>query len=422
MSDVAVIGAGIVGLATALQLRLDGHHVTLFDPNDPASGCSSGNAGYLSEANIFPPASTEGLRKLPQMLFERDGPIVIRPGYLPAFVPWGLKAVIASRPSALSRTVVSMAALIRPAIKSYEPLTKAAGAGHLIDKCGALVVCRTPAGLRGKLSRLQTMHDHGIAVEQIDREQIFEMEPELARDIIGGLYYPNSARCLNPRTLGERFAEHLLASGSAHIRTSVRQILPNADGSWRILCADGEHRASRLVVAAGRWSDELMRPLGYHAPLEAERGYHLMLPAPGVALSRPVSMAEAYFVATPMAHGLRLAGTVEFAGTDWPMNPKRSDMLFRLAQPYLPGLRQEQAERWMGVRPSLPDGLPAVGAASGHRNLFYCFGHNHNGLMQAAISGRLVADLVGGLAPTVDPAPYRLERFGISRRLSKELT
>ena len=409
--DVLVVGAGIVGLAAALRLRMEGKTVTVVDPNPPASGCSSGNAGYLSEANIFPAAALGGLRKLPQMLLDRHGPLVIRPSYLPRFIPWGLQSARAVLPDRIDAVVDALASLIRPALRSYGPFLERANARDLVEFRGALVVFTTEAGLEARSARLARWHQNDIAVRRIGADEVAELEPGLSRDIIGGLFFENSGRCLDPRLLGERFARQLSSEGATFVPAKVTRLEPAADGHWRVHAGAIVLEASAVLVCAGRWSDELLHPLGYRFRLESERGYHLMLPQPGTTLSRPVSMGEAHFAATPMLDGLRLAGTAEFAGTDAPMNPARADMLFKLAEPYLPGLSRGNATRWMGVRPSLPDMLPAIGRAHRHGNLFYSFGHNHNGLTLAAVSADLVADILAGRPPSVDPAPFSLQRF-----------
>lgn len=408
--DTAIIGAGIVALALAVRLQLEGRQVMLLDPKEPASGTSFGNAGYLSRGSIFPPASPEMMRRLPQLMLDPSGPLVIRPSYAHRMVPWGIRLMAASRPKPLSRIVEALAALCRDAVTSYRPLLAAAGAEDMIDVRGSLVVCRTQATLEQKAAAIPMLRKHGIAAERIDGAEARRMEPALAADIAGAVYFPDNARCVSPGAMGARFAESVRAKGGTLRQAAVSKLHPQGEG-WMLETSTGPVAARKVVVAAGRWSDELLTPLGYTIPLISERGYHLMLPQADVSLSRPCVMAEPFFAATPMRDGLRLAGTVEFANTGAPMNPKRSDKLYELAVPYLPGLRREAATRWMGVRPSLPDALPAIGAASGHRNLFYCFGHQHIGLTTAAISAQLLADVMLQRTPSLDPAPFNLDRF-----------
>lgn len=415
---VLVIGSGIVGLATALQLQMEGLQVALADPNEPASGCSSGNAGYLSEAGIFPPAAIGGLRKIPSMLLDPDGPLVIRPTYIPKFIPWGIQAALANTPKRLSEIVAAQASLTRLALESYEPLLKEASAEGLVEQKGSLIVFLNKATFEQRIPRIKHWIDHGMLAEKLDPGSVLALEPNLSPKIVGGIFFPRAARCLDPRELGEHFARRIAAGGGIFHRVKVLKLERSANGEWLAIGDGHEIRADRVVVAAGRWSDELLRPLGHRFHIEAERGYHLMLPNPNVTINRPLSLAERNFAATPMKHGLRLAGTAEFAGTDAPMNPRRADMLLELAESYMPGICGSGAIKWMGARPSLPDMLPAIGQSSRHRGLFYCFGHNHNGLTQAAVSARLMADLILDRTPLVDPTPFSLDRFGafLSRR------
>jgi D-amino-acid dehydrogenase len=236
------------------------------------------------------------------------------------------------------------------------------------------------------------------------------LEPALSSDIAGAIFFPENARCVSPGALGRRFADSVLAKGGAIVRAAVTELKPGNDG-WCLVTSNETFRARNVVVAAGRWSDDLLKPLGYKAPLASERGYHLMLPASQVSLVRPVVMAEPFFAATPMTDGLRLAGTAESATADASPDPRRSDILFKLAQPYLPGLSDAGATRWMGVRPSFPDALPAIGRASRHNNLFYSFGHQHVGLTQAAVSARVLTDIIQGRPSSIDAGPFSLDRF-----------
>ncbi len=410
--EVTIVGAGIIGLALGVRLALDGRRVTLVDAGEPAGGASYGNAGYISEGSIFPPASADVLRRLPRLLVDRAGPLVIRAGHLHRMVPWGLRLVAAARPTAAARTVDALTALNRLAIPSYAPLLRASDAESLVVARGSLMVCRSAATLAGKAEGMRVVRSKGIAVEQVDAAEVRRLEPAVRADVAGGIFYPDNAHCVDPGRLGRRFADFVLANGGRLVRGAVKALRPARDGGWTVVTDGGDHHADKLVVAAGFGSAALMRPLGHKVPLAAERGYHLMLPSPGVMLARPTIMAERYFAATPMDGGIRLAGTAEFARADAPMDPRRSDILLGLAKEYLPDLDGTGATRWMGVRPSFPDALPAIGASTRHRDLFYSFGHHHVGLTQAAVSAQVLADVIDERTPPVDVAPLAIERFG----------
>ncbi|NTJ36036.1 FAD-dependent oxidoreductase [Agrobacterium rhizogenes] len=409
-ADVLIVGAGIIGLALGLSLQLAGKRVTIIDRDEPARGASFGNAGYLAQGNIFPPASPDVLKQLPALLFDRNGPLVVKPDYLSTLIPWGMRLLSAARPKRQAEIIDALSSLNRRAIASYQPLLKAAQAEDLFEARGSLVLCRTEAALAQKRNSIPALHAHGIDVEEISREGILALEPSVSSDIAGGLHYPGNVHCLSPGQLGARFAQAIRGNGGDILKDRVTRIRPT-DGGWRADISAGSLNSSKLVVCAGWWSADLMRPLGYTIPLASERGYHLMLPEPGIALNRPVVMAEHYFAAAPMQDGIRLAGTAEFASPDSAMNPGRSDILHGLAEPYLPGLSVCGATRWMGVRPSFPDALPAIGIAEHHPGLFYSFGHQHVGLTQAAISARLLADRIVKGSFSEELTPFSLSRF-----------
>ena len=408
--DIAVIGAGIIGLTAALRLQTEGMRVCLIDANPPDSGCSSGNAGYLSIGNCFPTAAPGLPAQLPRLLFDRDGPLVIRLNHLFGLIPWGLRLIKASTPQQFDIGTHALAQLTSRAVRSYHPLLKRANASDLLLERGGLHVYRSAEALRKRAAAKQTYDQHGISMQTLSAAEAHEMEPAISREIAGAVYFPQSAHCVSPLDLGRRLAAHIAANGGQMVRDKVVALRPAAQG-WTVETTRRLMLAPRVLVAAGRWSDELLTPLGYCVPLEAERGYHLSLLDPGVTLHRTVVAAEDHFAMTPMVDGLRLAGTVEFARRNAPMDPGRADMLFPPAEKLVPGLKRSPASRWMGHRPSLPDSLPAIGRCERHENLFYSFGHHHYGLTLAAVSADLLADVVTERPPSISLIPFSLQRF-----------
>lgn len=408
-APILIVGAGIIGLALGLTLQLSGRRVTVIDRNEPASGTSYGNAGYLAEGNIFPTASPDMLKKLPGLLLSKSGPLVVKPHYVPTLVAWGMRVLSSARASRQAEIIDALATLNRAAIASYTPLLKAAKAEHLFSDRGSLVLCKTEGMLQQKRASLPTLRAHGIHVDDISRDDIFALEPDISREIAGGLFYPNNVHCLNPGELGRYFAHAIVQNGGKIIRSTVKRVA-YIDNGWVVEAETGTLHSQQLAICAGWWSADLLRPLGYKAPVASERGYHLMLPNPNVSLNRPVVIAEHYFAATPMAEGLRLAGTAEFANPTAPVNNRRATILHSLAARYLPGLNNREAVSWMGVRPSFPDALPAIGVAHRHRGLFYSFGHQHVGLTQGAISAQLLASTM-----TTGVLPSELTLLSLSR-------
>jgi D-amino-acid dehydrogenase len=176
--------------------------------------------------------------------------------------------------------------------------------------------------------------------------------------------------------------------------------------------ADGSKLSARsVVVAGGAWSKALTLPLGDNIPLETERGYNTTLPPGSFDLKRQLFFGGHGFVVTPLSNGIRVGGAVELGGLSLPPNFKRAEAMLTKAARFMPGLATTGGRQWMGFRPSLPDSLPAIGYSSASRNIVYAFGHGHLGLTQSAGTGKLVAELVTGAAPSLDLAPFSPQRF-----------
>ena len=410
-TTVGVIGAGIVGLSIAVQLQRDGYKVTVIDRDEPMLACSAGNAGYLSEANIFPPAAPDMLFQLPKLLLADDGPLVIRPAYMPRMMSWGRHALSVVREDVRATVTRTLASMTVQAYATMETLATHAGAARLLSRDGGLVAFKSAQALDRKCESLSVWHRHGIQVHRLSGAEIQVLEPALSHDIVGGLFFENSGRCSNPRRLGLLYAEHLVRNGGEIVRDQVNQVSSQPDGGVIVRSAGGSRRFADVVVCAGFWSGKLLQSYFRSIPIASERGYHLMLPNAGLGLRRPVVFGEPHFAATPMEDGLRLAGTAEFASADAPPNMQRAQMLLRLARGYLAPIDETGAKPWMGVRPSLPDGLPAIGTVPGQPGLHYAFGHAHNGLTLSAVTAKCVSAQLQGIAAPIDVTPLDLMRF-----------
>ena len=409
-ADVAVVGGGIIGTTAALELQRRGHAVTILERDEPGAGTAAGSAGYLAYDDILPIPSPSVVAGLPRMLFDRQGPLVVQPSYVLHLAGWGMRFVAAARPSAVRAAIAALASMNRLARDAHVELAARAGAQRYLVNESVFHVCRTAATLDATAALIPMLEREGFEANVVDRSALVAAEPIVGGEVAGAVAFPNSHRCPNPGAYGAALAKHFVEAGGSVVRGSVRAIDPFG-GGWIARTDFDEVRAARVVVAAGAWSSALVRPLGYRVPLESARGYHLMLRDPGAMPSRTLLFEEDHFCATPMEDGLRLAGTVEFAGLDAPPNFYRSDILYEVAHRYLPSLRREPATRWMGSRPSLPDSLPIVGALPRHPGIVAAFGHERRGLMQSAITALCVADVVERKAPPIDLTPFRIDRF-----------
>jgi D-amino-acid dehydrogenase len=412
---VVVIGAGIVGLACATYLQRDGRKVVMVDPAGPGEGASYGNAGGLNGSSIVPVAMPGVLGKVPHWLLDPEGPLSIRLNYLPRLLPWLYRFIRAGRPELVREQARALRGLLAPTVDMHRELAASVGAADLIQRSGLLVVYRGEAGFAADAQAMRLRDDNGVKIDDLSRDELRQIEPTLSPIYTRARLISENGYVRNPLRLSRTLAESLVANGG-EIRRERVEGFAFADGRVdAVLTATGRIPAAAVVLAAGAHSKPLAARLGEKVPLDTERGYHAMIKSPEVAPRLPIMDAEAKFVATPMEEGLRMAGTVEFAGLEAPPDWRRARVLLRHGQAMFPGLPRAISEDriavWMGFRPSMPDSLPVIGRTRRYPNAFLAFGHGHVGLIGAPMTGRTIADLVAGRAPAIDIAPFSVERF-----------
>jgi D-amino-acid dehydrogenase len=411
VADVAVIGAGIIGTCIAERLQSEGKKVLLIDRQLPGEGCSKGNAGHFATDIILPLANLSTLLSVPKLLLDPLGPLAIRASYFPKLLPWLIRFTWAAMPHKTKHTIEALKLLNGPSIIQYDKLLKRTGLEYLMTKRGALTVFCSEKAKRKNQKYAHFVRQHGVRVEELDGEQVRELEPALSQSIIGGLYYPDTAHSIDPYQLVVGLAEHFEKNGGKVIQQDVLSLDFDDITKVCLKTSSGLIEAKEVVIACGAWSKHLVKQVGHKVPLETERGYHLILPKIPVEVTRPVTFSERSFVMTPMAQGLRLAGTVELAGLDAPENYQRAHQLFNYAKEILPDVTKGEATTWMGHRPSLPDSLPVIGRSPKHNNIIFAFGHQHLGLTQAAVTADLLSEIVIKRAHSVNIDAFSVSRF-----------
>lgn len=408
---ITIIGAGIVGVATASYLKRDGHDVTLVDMRPPGEYCSFGNAGILSPGSCVPLATPGVHWKVPGYLADPMGPLTIRWGYLPKAAPWFLRFLAASNAKRVEKIADALRPLLKQTFDAYEPLVQHAGVTDLIRKTGYVVTYDKREAYVGDTIAWKLRRDRGVIVEEIDDAGIKALVPQLTGNYEMGLYLPEQGYVANPERLTKALAAQFQRDGGVFLQREVRDIEVGPDGPRALLTEAGRIPVETLIVCAGAHSNELTAKLGDNVPLEAERGYHVTYSDPRYTLPMPVFMPEHKFFITPMEMGLRIAGQSEFSGIDAEPNYARADILARHMQRVFPDISAVDSTKWMGRRPSMPDSLPVIGRSTKFASVYYAFGHGHVGLCSGAPTGRIVADLVAGRPLSVDITPYRVDRF-----------
>jgi D-amino-acid dehydrogenase len=407
---VIVVGAGIVGICTALALQDKGFDVSIIDRDGPAEGASYGNAGVISPWSCVPQSLPGLWKSVPKWLLDPEGPLSVRWSYAPRMIPWLLKFIKAGASQRLAAIADAMLAVNQPSIELYRQLLADSGEGDLVKDCLYLHVYRgaaDPDALPWRLRR-----ERGVSFEFLKNGEVQELEPEISSEFTSAVVIKQQGRSVNPGRLGKVLAAQAETRGARFLRGRVERILPDGNSGYRIDTDQGSHTTKTVVLAAGAWSLRLLSALGVKVPLEAERGYHLMFTDPGLSLSHSVLDADRKFVTSSMEMGVRSAGTAEFAGLDAAPDYRRARVFMAHAKALLPNLNTESAEQWMGTRPASPDSVPYIGPLPGHPGIFCGFGHGHLGLTGAPMTGRMLAALVAEEPLNVDMAPYRLDRFG----------
>ncbi len=402
-----ILGAGIAGVSAALHLQARGVPVLLLDRGAPGGGTSHGNAGLVEMSTAFPHPCPQDWGTLTRYALNRAPDLRWTPGGLrpPLYGYWRN-----SRPDRIGGIGESFRRLMATALDEHRALAGPAGAGNMLRPTGWLELLRDPKALEE--DRQAAMSPYGIRVERLDRAALQIAEPHLRQSFAGAFHWQGTASIPDPGGYVALLVQAFLARGG-EIRTAEAQTLTPHGAGWRIATRAGAIEAERVVLALGPWSPDLLRPLGLRVPMLFKRGYHrhFALP-PGEGLNHPVHLPGSGHLAVPMAMGIRLLTGVELAPRDTPPDLRQIRAAEASARTYLP-LGEATGETWLGARPCLPDMLPLIGEATAHPGLWLLFGHGHHGLTQGPATGRLLAEMMTGEAPFLDPAPFAPARLGL---------
>ncbi|MFC3337345.1 NAD(P)/FAD-dependent oxidoreductase [Paracandidimonas soli] len=404
-----VLGAGIVGTCTAIHLALRGYSVTLLDRKAPGSETSYGNSGIIQREAVEPYGFPQDLRILREAAFKIGARVNYHFDALPGLAPDLLRYWSNSRPGRHARLSKHHAKLIECCLDEHELLIGMSGAGDLVGQDGFRFVYRSQATMDSAIDRAQRLaREYGVSYSIQDRHAIAQLEPALKREVAGALHWLDPWRIKNPGELVSRYAELFLRQGG-HIVQGDANTLHATSMGWGVASDAGRVDAEAAVIALGPWSAELARKFGYGFPLLPIRGYHRHYLGTGPQL--PMVDADGGYMIAPMQQGWRITTGAEFARLEAPSTPVQLTRAEILARELFELPQAVESEPWRGARPCMVDLLPVMGAATRHRGLWFNFGHAHQGFTLGPVSGRLIAELMSGSTPLLDPAPYSPARF-----------
>ncbi len=409
--EVAIIGAGIVGICAAAHLAEAGLKVTVFDRTGICEETSSGNAAALAFSEVLPLAHKGMLAQVPKWLLDPLGPLAIPPAYFPKLLPWLYRFWRAGAADKYEGGLAAQASLMKLAEAAWARLMERSGTKSMLREDGSLELYESEQEFRDSLPGWAARDRFGIGYRHLEKDEIPAYQPGLSPDFVRGTFVPGWKTVSDPKLLGKAIWRYAEEHGAKFVQGDVALAMPS-NGRIAIQLKQGRTiLADKVVIAAGAWSHLLARQFGDRIPLETERGYNTTLPTTAFDLKRQLIFSHQGFVVTPMETGIRVGGAVELGGLHRPPNFARSKAMMKKAQKFMPRLDPSGGREWMGYRPSLPDSLPVIGRASGRDNVFYAFGHGHLGLTQSAATGALIRDLVLRQAPEMDLSPFSAQRF-----------
>jgi D-amino-acid dehydrogenase len=407
--DAIVLGAGMVGICTAVHLQKRGRAVVLVDRRGAAEETSYGNAGLIQREGVYPYGFPHDFGALLRYGLNRTIDAHYHPTALPHLAPFLWQYWQHSRPARHAEVARQYAPLIEQCVREHDALAAEAGAGAFIRRTGWLKAFRTERERDKRFAEAERWRrEFGIGFEALDAARLREMEPDVAPVLAGAIHWTEPTSADDPQGLALAYLGLFQRLGGQFVQGNALNLEQDGD-RWRL----GELQAGAAVIALGPWSEGVIHRLGYRLPLAVKRGYHMHYRAAGEAqLKHPLLDTERGYFLAPMRRGIRLTTGAEFALRDGMKTPVQLNRAEPIARELFPLAERLDAEPWMGSRPCTPDMLPVIGAAPRHRGLWFAFGHAHHGFTLGPVTGRLVAELLAGEAPFVDPAPFSAARFG----------
>lgn len=411
-TDVAIVGGGMVGTATALACLARGLSVTLVDPGGLRDAASYGNAGVISRGSLFPVAGPGMLKKLPRYALNRDVAIRVDYASLPAVAPWLIAFMRRCTEASWREAAAALDPLCAAAYDEHWRVAGEIGARDLIMRRGWVKLYRSEEAFAAGALERDLLSQHKVAFEVIDGAELPQFEPALKRRYAKAVWHTETGSVRDPGGLVQAYEAAARQRGATVVAARARTVEEDGEGAKILLEGGGEVRAKTVVIAAGAAAHDLTRTMGYRLPLAAERGYHRHFADAGDhKLSRPIHDTGGGYVVSPMNAGLRLLSGVELARREAAPDLTQITAVESDARQTLAMGETVEPAPWHGSRPSTPDGMPIIGRAPRHPHVVFAFGHGHIGLSTGPVTGRVVADIVTGAPPSVPIAPFSPARF-----------
>ena len=410
MKSAIVLGAGMIGVATSLHLQKRGWSVALVDRKEPGRETSYGNAGIIQSEALRPYPMPHGFRELARIATGRSNDVRYHLASVSNHIGPLVRYWWHSLPAAHARASEAYAAIIACAVREHEPLILESGADNLIRRNGFRVLHRTQAAFDADAAVAETLREaYGVKFSIMTARDLKQAEPSLTEAGIGALHWQQPWTVSSPGALVTAYADLFTRSGGSILRGEAQTLRQSPHG-WSVATDAGEIGAEAVVVALGPWSPELLKRFGYRISMVRKRGYHRHY-AGGGPLDLPLRDAANGYLMAPMQSGVRITTGAELTAPNGKSDPAQLIYAEQAARKLIDLGQPVEPEPWFGTRPCMPDMLPVIGPAARHKGLWLNFGHGHQGFTLGPATGRLVAELMSGEPPMVNPFPYRPDRL-----------
>ena len=409
MKNIAVVGAGIVGICSAYFLKKSGFQVTLIDKEKPGTMTSFGHAcSFADYANV--PVNYPGLLwDIPSMLLRKDGPLAVDFFYIIKNLPWAINFLKNCRKEKVDEIATSLTNLLKHSQLSYDEIFKDVNVKEFISYEENLYLFDTKKSFENYEYANIIRKNNNVKVRNLNKDEVKELEPNIADVYYSGQVFTGSRHTTNPLAISNKIFDKFIELGGIYINQRVKNLIQN-EKNIELLMEDKKIKFDKIIICAGAWSNQIANMLGDKFPLDTERGYHILFETNEKLINRPVAWSESGFYLIQIYNGVRAAGTVEIAGLNKSPNKKRLNMIERQSRKVLPQLGKVQST-WMGRRPTLPDSLPIIGNSQKNNNIIYAFGHQHVGWTLGAVTGKIIDSLSRDQIPNIDISAYSPSRF-----------
>ena len=406
--QIAVVGAGIVGICSAFFLQKNGFQVTLLDKKEPGSMTSFGHACTFADYASVPVNSPDLFRDIPSMLLRSDGPLAVDFFHVLKNINWTTKFLQNCTTKKVEYISKSLGNLLNNASISYDEIFTDVKVSEYIKNEEALYLYQNETEFLKAKTTNELRQKNGVRIKTLSKTKILDLEPNLAPVFYNGQIFVGSRHTTNPFMISKRIFETFINNGGEFIQSHVDDLIVE-DGSVNVNLDNNNHKFEKVIICAGAWSNNLSKKIGESFPLDTERGYHIMFNNHGL-INRPIGWSQSGFYLVQLEEGLRAAGTVEIAGLSKPENKKRIQMIESQARRLLPQLNEVKST-WLGFRPTLPDSLPVIGPSKKNKNIIYAFGHQHIGWTLGAVTGKIINSICNERVPNINIEPFSPSRF-----------